>query len=193
MTAVAPWETPPSGPAAVVAAGLAARIPALETERLRLRAPRIEAFDAYARIVAGPEGAHVGGPFDREEAWLDFAQMAAGWLLRGTGLWSVERRADGALIGFLPLNHEFGDPELEIGWFLVADARGQGYAAEAAEAARRFAFAELGASTLVSYIDRTNDRSLRLAERLGARAEPLPHPGDPEVLVLRHPAPEIRA
>jgi RimJ/RimL family protein N-acetyltransferase len=157
-----------------------------------LRAPRIDDFDAYARIVGGDAGAYVGGPFDREEAWLDFAQMVAGWLLRGAGLWSIERREDGALIGFLPLNHEFGDPEIEIGWFLVPEAEGQGLAREAADAARRFAFAELGLPTLVSYVDRTNDRSRRLAERLGARPEAAPHPGDPEVLVFRHQAPEPR-
>jgi RimJ/RimL family protein N-acetyltransferase len=188
----APWETPPAGAAAALAARIAAGVPRLETPRLVLRAPRIEDFRVYAAIVDGPAGAHLGGPSDREALWLDFAQMVAGWLLRGAGLWAVERRADGRLIGFLPLNHEFGDPEMEIGWFLVPEAEGQGFAREAAEAARRFAFDRLGLPTLVSYVAEDNRRSIRLAERLGAAREAGRHPGDPAVLVFRHLRPEAR-
>jgi RimJ/RimL family protein N-acetyltransferase len=189
----APHERPSTGPAAALAARLCAAVPAIETPRLRLRAPRIEDFDAYAAIVCGPEGVHVGGPLDREEAWLDFAQMVAGWLLRGAGLFSVERRDDGRLIGFVPLNHEFGDPEMELGWFLIPEAEGRGFATEAAEAARRCAAEDLGLRGLVSYVAEDNPRSIRVAERLGAAPEPARHPEDAEVIVFRHPAPETPA
>ena len=109
----------------------------------------------------------------REDAWLDFAQMVAGWMLRGHGLWSVERRADGALIGFVPLGFEPGDREPELGFLFLAEAEGQGYAREAAEAARDFAFgASSAGAPLVSYVAPENLRSIRLAERLGARREP---------------------
>jgi RimJ/RimL family protein N-acetyltransferase len=185
-----PCEQPSTGAAAAIAAGLAARIPELETPRLRLRAPRIGDFAAYAAIATTERGVHMGGPMSREAAWLDFAQLVAWWLLRGYGVWSVERRADGRLIGFLPLDHEFGDPEPEIGWLLLPEAEGQGFATEAATAARRLAFERLGFGTLVSYVDRTNHRSVGVAERLGARREAATHPLDGDVLVFRHPAPE---
>ena len=147
--------------------------------------------EVYARILTAAAGEHADDPTAQEEAWLDFAQLVASWLLRGYGVWSVERRADGRLIGFLPLDHEFGDPEPEIGWF-PAEAQGQGYATEAAAAARRFALERLGFPTLVSYVDRANRRSIGVAERLGARREAVPHPLDGDVLVFRHPAQEAR-
>lgn len=190
MTAAAPWEMPSEGAAAAIAARLAAAVPAIETPRLRLRAPRIADFGAYAAIATTERAAYIGGPMTRGEAWLDFNQMVAGWLLRGHGVWSVARRDDGVLLGFLPLAHEFGDPEPELGFLFVAAAEGQGYAREAAEAARAFAFDELGWDSVVSYVDPANARSVRLAERLGA----VPGPETPEgVRVFRHLRPERRA
>ncbi len=186
----APWETASEGPAAAIAAGLAARIPALETPRLRLRAPRIEDFAGYAAIATTERGVHIGGPMRREDAWLDFAQMVAGWTLRGHGLWSVERRADGVLLGFVPLGFEPGDREPELGFLFLAEAEGQGYAREAVEAARAFAFDALGWSSVVSYVAPGNFRSIGLAERLGARREPGMVDGS---LVYRHHPPEVRA
>lgn len=52
---------------------------------------------------------------------------------------------------------------------------GKGYATEAA--ARDYAFNTLKTNTLVSYIDQENERSKRLAERLGAA-----HEGDIQLL-----------
>lgn len=188
MTAA--WERPPAGPAAALAARIAAAIPELDTPRLRLRAPRIGDFEAYAAIATTARGVHIGGPMTREAAWLDFNQMVAGWLLRGHGLWSVERREDGALLGFVPLGFEYGDPEAELGFLFLAEAEGRGYAREAAEAARGFAFGRLGWTSVVSYVDPDNVRSVRLAGRLGARRDAATVDG---ALVFRHVAPEAGA
>lgn len=59
------------------------QIPTLTTARLTLDAPTVEDFTGYASIVTGPRGVGIGGPLSREEAWLDFSQMVAGWVLRG--------------------------------------------------------------------------------------------------------------
>lgn len=180
------WEAAPTGPAAAIAARLAGAVPQITTPRLRLRAPRNDDFASYAAIAATAHGQNPMDRTTRDDLWLDFAQMAAGWLLRGAGLWSVERLADGALIGFLPLNHEQGDPELEIGWFLSAPFRRQGYATEAARAGLAYAFATLHRPTLVSYVDPANYASAAVAHRLGAVLEPDLQGGS---LVFRHPGP----
>jgi RimJ/RimL family protein N-acetyltransferase len=189
VSAVAhPWERPPAAAAAAAAAAFAAQVPVLVTGRLHLRAPRIDDFAAYAEILAGDDARHLGGPFDREAAWLDFCQLVASWTLRGFGLWSAERRDDGALVGFFPLDHEFGDPEAEVGWFLLPAARGRGYATEAARALVDHAFRALGFPTLVSYVDTDNSASARVAERLGARRDAVAERALPEpCLVYRHP------
>jgi len=168
----APWERAPTGAAAELAARAAAAVPELVTPRLRLRALRLADFTGYAAILTTKRGAFVGGPMSREEAWFDFVQSVAGWQLRGHGTWAVERRDDGALLGFITLNQEYGDPEPELGFLLLAAAEGHGYAREAAEAARGFAFGTLGWRSVVSYVSPENQRSLRLSERLGARVEP---------------------
>jgi len=68
---------------------------------------------------------------------------------------------------------------------------GKGYAFEAAQMARDFAYAELGRDTLVSYIDPNNTRSIALATRLGAQRDDTAARPDGETLeetiVYRHP------
>ncbi len=162
-----PWLTPPRGPAATLTAQFAALVPELETTRLRLRAPRIQDFAAYRDISRSDRWPHSDGriPTD-EEAWLDFNQMLASWLLRGIGLFSVETRRDGALIGFACLDHEWGDPDVEIGWMLCAGAERQGYATEAARAVLHFTATQARAS-VVSYMGLDHPRSHAVAERLG--------------------------
>ncbi|MEL6337100.1 MAG: GNAT family N-acetyltransferase [Pseudomonadota bacterium] len=171
----------PQGAAAAAAVRHRAALPALETPRLRLRVPVMADLPLWTRIFASEEATQFGGPFDAEEAWANFSTYVAGWLLHGHGLWSVERRSDGALIGFVHLGLEWGDAEPELGWMFAPEARGQGYAAEAASAARDFGFDLL--DTFVSCIDQTNAPSARLAARLGAVPDASPYAG---VNVWRH-------
>lgn len=145
----------------------------------------------YAAIACSEPGRFVGGPMSCEEAWYGFNELVAGWLLRGHGLWSVETRDGTQLLGFLPLAHEIGDPEPELGWPLCEAAEGKGYATEAALAARDFAFGRLGGKALVSYLDPGNARSQSVAERLGARRDATSrHPEDDNTLICRHPGSE---
>ena len=163
-----PHERAPEGAAATFAARLAALLPEIETERLRLRAPRIGDFPLYAECLGGPAARFV---FDetpeRRDLWLDFVQTVSIWLLRGHGLWTVEPRAGGEPLGFALIGFEDGDHEPELGYFLRPEAEGKGYATEAAGAALAHAFGPLGLPALVSTIDHENTRSQRLAERLG--------------------------
>ena len=156
-----PWERPSTGTAAERVAALAAHIPVLETGHLRLRAPRIGDFPIYARFA-------LDKPERDETAWLDFCQMVAGWTLRGYGPWTVERKDGGDPVGAIIINHEYGDPEAEIGWVAAHAAEGRGFVTEAARAARGHAFSALGFDTLVSYIAPDNARSVAVAERFGA-------------------------
>ena len=83
--------------------------------------------------------------------------------------WAVARLADHACVGIVSLNYPINQSEeRELGWLLWESYEGNGYAVEAASAARKFAFEELGWAALVSYIATDNDRSIRLAERMGA-------------------------
>lgn len=166
-----PHEIAATGPAAVHAAALQSALPVIETERLRLRAPRIEDFAFYAEITLSDRGRHILETKNREAAWHDFTQMVASWVLRGHGLWTIEARDGSEVLGFVLLGFEPGDHEPELGFLLRQQASGQGYAEEAAIAARAYAFDTLEMPTLVSTIDAENHASRRLAERLGGERD----------------------
>lgn len=144
----------------------------LETDRLRLRHWLEKDFDAYASYYADEETARfVGGTHTRDKAWRRMASELGHWALRGFGYWAVEEKATGALVGCVGLWLPEGWPELELGYWLLPQMQGMGYAAEAGRRALDYAYAELGVDTLVSYIDPDNEPSIRLAERLGGRYE----------------------
>lgn len=177
-------ETPPTGKAALFALSLQEHLPTLATDRLILRAPRVTDFEAYAEIACSDRGQHIGGPMSREDAWFDFAQVTATWILHGHGVWTIGHASQVA--GFVLLGFEPGDREPELGFLLRAEAEGKGIAFEAALAARRYAFEELGWDTLVSYIAPENARSIALARRLGARLDGVIEEAGEVAHVYRH-------
>lgn len=161
---------PPSGAAAAEAARMAAALPRLSTARCDLRAPRLSDLPLWRELMQGADAAHLGGPLTDEDACAAFSGYVAGWLLHGHGIWSIERTADGALLGFVLLGLEWGDAEPELGWLLAPHARGQGYADEAARAA--LGHARTLYPSVVSCVAPDNMPSARLAARLGARRDP---------------------
>ena len=90
----------------------------------------------------------------------------------GHTFWAVERKADGAFLGFCGLKRANGfdssvTGEIEIGWRLREDAWGQGYAREGAIASLDFAFARLTAPRVVALTIAENRASWGLMLRLG--------------------------
>ncbi len=163
----------------------------LETERLRLRQWRLDHFEPYAAFYGDPEASKfVDGPKDRGMAWYYMACEAGHWHLRGYGMWALEEKATGDMVGFCGLWHPGDWPEIELGWSLFRPARGQGFATEAAKGARFWAYETLGLKTLVSYIDPENEPSKRVAKRLGASYEQTITLRDTSAEVYRHPAPD---
>jgi RimJ/RimL family protein N-acetyltransferase len=164
------------------------QISTIDTARLSLRAWRDSDLDAFASFSADPHTARfVGGVCSREEAWRRMAAYAGHWLLRGYGLWALEEKSSGAFVGYCGLWFPEGWPELELGWSLVRNAQGKGYATEAAAGARNYAYQVVGAKTLISIIDRQNYPSQAVANRLGASYENVFLLRGAEAVIYRHP------
>ena len=143
--------------------------PWLETERLVLRPTRVEDFDAWAAFAAHPESMRfLGGPQPRAVAWRAFASMAGSWALYGFGMFSVIEKATGRWLGRLGPWRPEGWPGNEIGWGMVHDVAGRGFALEGARAAIDWAFDTLGWDEMIHCIDDDNERSIALATRLGS-------------------------
>lgn len=161
--------------------------PVLETERLVLR-PYIEAdFDAFAAYFASARSAYTDGPVSRLAAWDLFTAGAGRWAIAGHGAWTIEVSQTGQAAGLVSLNTAIVLPDPELGWILWDGFEGHGYAFEAARRARDFAFETLKWPRLISGIHQENTRSIRLAERMGARLDPdLLLKAEPETLFYRH-------
>lgn len=162
--------------------------PTLETPRLRLRHHVLSDMNAFAAFFAGKRAEHVDAPQNKTHLWYGFSSEVGSWDLVGFGGWAVETK-DGALIGQVSITHPPHFPEREIGWILFDGYEGQGYMTEAATAALHWAW-EQGMTSLVSYIDRNNARSIALAERLGAQLDPTAKTYDDVDIVYRH-SPDI--
>lgn len=164
----------PPGEGSPIADSTVIQIPTLTTERLILRPFRDEDIDAYAEICADPEVMRYlgpGQPIPREEAWRQMAFFLGHWHMRGYGMWALEEKASGRLVGRAGLQNPEGWPGFEAGWTLGRPYWGNGFATEAAREALRYAFEDLGRDHVISLIRPGNDPSIRVAERLGERLE----------------------
>jgi RimJ/RimL family protein N-acetyltransferase len=143
--------------------------PTLETARLILRPPSAADFDAFAAFAADPRTAqYLGGVQVRSVAWRAFTTIAGAWVIDGYSMFSIIEKASGRWIGRGGPWMPEGWPGTEVGWGLVVDAQGQGYATEAATAAIDWAFDALGWSEVIHCIDPANTASIAVAKRLGS-------------------------
>lgn len=160
----------------------------LETDRLYLRQFRESDLDTYAEMCADPEVMRYigsGQPLSRSEAWRSMAAMLGHWQLRGFGMWAVEEKTSGELIGRIGCFQPEGWLDFEVGWTLRRADWGKGFAVEAAQASVQYAFEQLGRSHLISLIAPENWRSIRVAERLGEKQVKSTELFDKEVLVYK--------
>jgi RimJ/RimL family protein N-acetyltransferase len=146
----------------------------IHTERLLLRRFTYDDIPALQQLVAQPSVQRVTPEIEptepglreyveRQGAYLPFEQEKVFDL-------AVERKEDGALIGLVTLVCE-EDRQGAIGWAFGAEHRGQGYATEAARALIAYAFGCLGLARIEAETSSGNERSWRLAERLGMQRE----------------------
>ena len=150
-----------------------------ETERLGLREWREGDRDEFVRQLNTPAVMRwLGGVQDEATYSAAFDRLDGFQRDFGHTFWIVERRSDGALLGFCGLkrvNSPGGEAlhgEFEIGWRLREDAWGQGYAKEAAIASLDLAFGRFGAPHVVAITVPGNTDSQGLMKRLGMTRRP---------------------
>ena len=162
---------------------------AMETERLILREWREEDRDPFFALNSDPavmEFLPVGTRADSDAA---VERMIATQAEHGHCFWAVERKADGAFLGFCgpmparePLN------EVELGWRLAREAWGHGYATEGARASLAWCWANLDTPTVMAITVPANLRSRRVMEKIGltyVEGGDFDHPALPEGDPLR--------
>lgn len=143
--------------------------PILVTERLILRPPNADDFEAWVAFSAEEETSRfIGETKARSEAWRGLCAMTGAWTIRGFAMFSVIERETGAWVGRIGPWQPEGWPGTEVGWGVAAAHAGKGYAYEAAVASMDYAVDILGWDDVMHCIDPANTRSIALAERLGS-------------------------
>ena len=142
-------------------------IPILETARLELIPPDCVCESAYLRFYTDA-GASIsyGGPLSPAQALSRLARDLGAWQLQGFGVWAMRRRADSEILGACGFWQGSGWPR-ELTWWLLPEARGQGYALEASRAAIEHAYAEFGWESVETYAVDANESARTLIARLG--------------------------
>lgn len=144
--------------------------PIIETERLALRRWTYADREAFRRMVADPDvmlHLHDFEPMSDAEADAALAITIKRYE-RGYGDWAIVHPASGDILGESGLT-PLDDGEVEIGWMLLPPFWGQGYASELASAVKRHAFETLRMPRLVAFVRPDNDRSSRVALKIGMR------------------------
>ncbi|MDR3621819.1 MAG: GNAT family N-acetyltransferase [Paludisphaera borealis] len=150
----------------------------IQTDRLILREWLDDDLAPFAALNADEHVVEfLPGPLSREQSDATAARIRDHFARRGFGLWAVEVPGIAPFIGFVGLSvpsfEAHFTPCVEIGWRLAREHWGRGYATEAARAALRFGFDELGLDEIVSFTVPDNLRSRAVMERIGMQRSPV--------------------
>lgn len=141
-----------------------------ETQRLYTRPMTGEDLPALRKILQDPVVMKAyEHPFSEEEVENWLCKQQASYENNNFGLWAVILKETGEMIGQcgLTLQEAAGEQVLEVGYLFLKACWHNGYATEAAQGARDYAFNHLGAKEVYSIIRNTNLPSMNVAIRNG--------------------------
>ncbi|MFF7648437.1 GNAT family N-acetyltransferase [Streptomyces sp. NPDC007983] len=143
----------------------------IRTERLVLREPEARDREAFTELLASPEvHTYLGGPRPRAELEREVPEISK----RRPGLFVID--LDGSMIGMVKLDrHDAETPghirpdigKAELGYLFLPETWGRGYGAEACAAALDWFADALPGESVVLRTQTANERSMRLAAKLG--------------------------
>lgn len=147
--------------------------PLPETQRLRLR--RMTEHDAAFILRLMNDRAYIAAVRDNNlrtiahaEAYIR-AKILPAYAKPGRGAFAMETKDDGIVIGFCGLFHREEHAMPDVGYAVAPEARGHGYAYEAAQAMLAFARDQLRLPGLNGLTEPSNRASIRILERLGLK------------------------
>jgi [ribosomal protein S5]-alanine N-acetyltransferase len=145
--------------------------PWLETLRLELRDFMAGDFDDFYRLDRDPRVMKYiadGKPASRDTAVEVFARVLRIPLLYpDLGLWRAARRDTGTFIGWFCLKYPRRSADIEVGYRLVPEAWGQGFATEGARALVDYGFDDLDLDRIIGVTHPGNRASQRVLLKAG--------------------------
>jgi RimJ/RimL family protein N-acetyltransferase len=142
-------------------------IPIIETQHLRLIPPSLACDEMYVCFYTDKAASQMyGGPIGSEAARARLAADLGTWHLLGFGVWTVQRKKEGDLVGTCGFWQGKGWPK-ELTWWVLPEARGLGIAKEASRAAIAHAYDVFRWPTVQTYMKDENVAARALVESLG--------------------------
>lgn len=142
----------------------------LETARLLLRAFRLEDLPIHHRLIGSdPQVTWNGKALTLEESEAALRRRMQHCEEHGFGMWVVEEKASGEMLGHAGLQHLEDTEEVEIGYYFGRPAWGRGIATEAGAASLRYAFETLGLDQVLAVVRPENQASQHVLSKLGLR------------------------
>ncbi len=149
------------------------------SERLLMRPYRPEDAEMYFRAIRDNREHLLDFLTEEMEAMRSAADAEAiirwenaGWQQHNLFIFGIWEKASGAYSGEVYLaNADWHVPSIEVGYFLLKDCTGKGYATEAAQAALRYAFEIIQVVRVDLQCRVDNQASQRVAERCGFQLE----------------------
>ncbi|MFC0525551.1 GNAT family N-acetyltransferase [Pontibacillus salicampi] len=160
----------------------------MKTARLQLREMTGEDVDHLLEIFADPIAMqYYPSTKNREQTkqWIEWNKRL--YKQEGIGLWIVEDRKTSCFVGqcgLVPQEIQ-GEKRLEIGYLLSREQWGNGFATEAAQACRDYAFHVLEVAEVISIIDIRNTPSINVAKRIGMKKEQQLHIDNKQQFIFR--------
>ncbi len=140
----------------------------IETERCIMREFKIEDAPFMYRLNLHPEifKFTTDPPFENIEKTVEFIKEYSAYSQMGIGRWTIELKEGNKYLGWCGLKYIAEENEVDIGYRLLPEYWGNGYAVEAAIACCQFGLHELGLKRIVARIHKQNFKSIRVAEKM---------------------------
>lgn len=152
----------------------------LRTARLRLEPFEDHHFEGLLALNSEPSVMQFigdGTPDTAEDVRDEISKAKGYWSSVGFGWWAIRLAHSEEIIGagcIQRIENKSINP-FEVGWRLRPDKWGKGFATEAGRGMIAFAFDELEVPRIFAVAHPSNDRSIRVMERLGMRSADLQH------------------
>jgi RimJ/RimL family protein N-acetyltransferase len=146
----------------------------IETARLRLRPLAEGDLDTMHSIWVEPGVRRYlwdDEQISKERAETVLARSIESFEGHGFGLWAVIHKKNEELVGFCGFRFLDDTPEIELLYGLATPYWGTGLATEAAGAAIRYGFEEVGFDRILGIADTENTASRRVLEKTGMKFE----------------------
>ena len=141
----------------------------IETPRLFLKVPSLNEFEPWCAYMADEESAQfIGKVQPPSVVWRSICSIIGSWQAVGFGFFSVFEKSTGRWVGRLGPWAPHGWPGNEVGWGVIREVWGKGYALEGSMASMDYAVDVLGWTDIIHSINPDNLPSQKLAVRLGS-------------------------